>query len=417
MSTLSLIKKLAIPRYTGTAGENLARDVISKELKKINFTVKEEVVKYIKSDRYYKFTNLTFIWLSWILIVLSGFLHPLIAITLFVIYYIFKTKVYPIIELKLAKDKSVNLIASKNKRKKYRLIICSHYDSSKVMRKFIQRNLKLVMNIFQIISLAPYLFILLLFFKGISLLYIIGFDVFKIGYLLRMGGTWGLVWWFFTVSFGGLSLILTYFFLTSPVKYSDGADDNASGVAVMIKVAKALKAFNLKIGVDFVFFTAEERGVWGSRNWIYKHIRHLDKDRTYFLNIDCVGRGENFFLTEGQGNIFKKRSYPMLFKLIENSCAELGYKYEKRWGTVSDDVKLLENNLKVCSIMRCNMRRGNIIESIFRKCFFIPLYNKMPIIDWIHTENDITKYVDEHKLEETTQLVIKFIERLNESKL
>ncbi len=416
MSTTSLVKKLAIPRYTGSSGEKLARNLISKEFKKLNFTVKEEVVKYIKSDDYYKSINLSFIWLSWILISLSGFLHPLIAVTLFVIYYIVKTKVYPKIELKLAKDLSVNLIASKDTRKKYRLIICGHYDSSKVMRKFIQRNLKLFMNIFPFITLAFYSFILLIFFKGISLLYINEFDVFKIGYLLWMGGIWGIVWGIFTISFGILSLVLTYFFLTSPNTYSNGADDNTSGVVVMIKIAKALKALNLKMGVDFVFFTAEERGAWGSRNWIDGHIRHLDKDKTYFLNIDCVGRGESFFLTKGLGKVFKKKSDPMLCGIVEDVCNEVGYRLEICWGAVSDDIQLLERSLRVCSIMRCNIRKDTVLGKITRKCFFIPVENNLlPFMDWVHTENDVAKDIDEHKLEETTKLVVKIIEKLNKT--
>jgi len=241
------------------------------------------------------------------------------------------------------------------------------------------------------------------------------FDVFKAGYFLWLNGLWGLVWKFFMIGSGWLGLVLTYLILTSSNKYSKGADDNSSGVLAMLKVAKALRALNLKIGVNFVFFTGEERGLWGSRNWIYKHIKHLDKDKSYFLNIDCVGRGEKFFLTKGMGKIFKKKSDPMLCKIVEDVCNKLNYKLEKCWGAVSDDMKLLESNLRTCSIMRCDVRKVNVIDKILRKCFFIPIKNDLlPFMNWIHSGNDIVKYVDENKLKETTRLVINFIERLDE---
>jgi hypothetical protein len=331
------------------------------------------------------------------------------------IYYIIKIKVYPKIELRIAKNRSVNLIFSKNKKNKHKLIICGHYDSSKVMRKFIQKNLKLIMNMFPIISLAFYSFILLIFLKGFLLLHASEFNVLKIGYRLWMNGFWGLIWYFFTIGSGTISLILSYILLTSRDKYSNGADDNASGIAVMIKVASALKTLNLRIGVDFIFFTGEERGAWGSRNWVNEHINDVNKDTTYFLNIDCVGRGERFFITKGSGKIFKKKSDSMLCDIAENVCDELKYESEESWGTISDDKQLIENNLRTCSIMRCNVKKINIINKILRKFFLIPIKNG-PIVDmkWIHTENDIIKYIDEYKLKETVKLVIKIIKKLDE---
>jgi hypothetical protein len=47
--------------------------------------------------------------------------------------------------------------------------------------------------------------------------------------------------------------------------------------------------------------------------------------------------------------------------------------------------------------------------------FRIPVKtNNIPYGDWIHTEKDTVENIDEQKLEETTLVVVRFIERLNE---
>ena len=58
-----------------------------------------------------------------------------------------------------------------------------------------------------------------------------------------------------------------------------GADDNASGVAVALDVAKKVK------GVTFVFFDAEERGLLGSKYYV-KNLKVLPDS---MINLDMVG--------------------------------------------------------------------------------------------------------------------------------
>ena len=66
-----------------------------------------------------------------------------------------------------------------------------------------------------------------------------------------------------------------------------GADDNASGVAVLLEVARALSATKPLRSVVFAAFTGEETGLRGSRRFVAQH----GADKLFaIVNLDTVGR-------------------------------------------------------------------------------------------------------------------------------
>ena len=70
----------------------------------------------------------------------------------------------------------------------------------------------------------------------------------------------------------------------------NGADDNASGTAALIEVARALAASGgLARPVVFVAFSGEERGLLGS-SWFARHPTVDLGDAVAMLNMDMVGR-------------------------------------------------------------------------------------------------------------------------------
>jgi len=69
-----------------------------------------------------------------------------------------------------------------------------------------------------------------------------------------------------------------------------GADDNASGLAVMLELARTMKNRPLQRSLVFVAFTAEEAGRLGSRHYV-RHPGKFPLDRLIgMLNLDTVGR-------------------------------------------------------------------------------------------------------------------------------
>ena len=69
----------------------------------------------------------------------------------------------------------------------------------------------------------------------------------------------------------------------------NGADDNASGIAVMLHLAEKLLDGPRSNNYMFIAFSGEERGLWGS-NFFAKEPTIRLEDVNYMINMDMVGR-------------------------------------------------------------------------------------------------------------------------------
>ncbi len=102
----------------------------------------------------------------------------------------------------------------------------------------------------------------------------------------------------------------------------NGADDNASGVAVMLHLATKLKEQNKNNNYLFMAFSAEEMGLLGS-NYFVKNPTIDTKKVSYMINMDMVGRlkKDSTLAVYGTGTspLFKQtlKSHNDKFKLIQ----------------------------------------------------------------------------------------------------
>ncbi len=87
-------------------------------------------------------------------------------------------------------------------------------------------------------------------------------------------------------------------------KIHNGADDNASGVAVMLELARTLgKSMKPERAVVFAAFSAEEAGLLGARYYVENYKAYPVEKVIGNLNIDTVGRlGENKLLILGSNS-------------------------------------------------------------------------------------------------------------------
>ena len=103
----------------------------------------------------------------------------------------------------------------------------------------------------------------------------------------------------------------------------NGADDNASGVAIMLNLASKLKNTNKSNNYLFIAFSGEEMGLLGS-NYFTKNATIDLENANYMLNMDMVGRlkADSTLAVYGVGTspILKQviNSSNSQFKIIEN---------------------------------------------------------------------------------------------------
>lgn len=93
---------------------------------------------------------------------------------------------------------------------------------------------------------------------------------------------------------------------TGSAEIHNGADDNASGVAVMLYIAEQLTASKSKSNnYLFIAFSGEEKGLWGS-NFFVKNPTIDIKSINYMINFDMVGRlRDNKLAINGTGTSSK----------------------------------------------------------------------------------------------------------------
>jgi hypothetical protein len=74
--------------------------------------------------------------------------------------------------------------------------------------------------------------------------------------------------------------------------YFPGANDNASGVSVLLNLAKYYKTHPSKYSIAFVFFSGEEAGLLGSKYYSEHPLFPLSKIK-FLTNLDLLGTGDD----------------------------------------------------------------------------------------------------------------------------
>jgi Zn-dependent M28 family amino/carboxypeptidase len=104
-----------------------------------------------------------------------------------------------------------------------------------------------------------------------------------------------------------------------------GANDGASGTAVLLEVARALAAEPPRIGVDLVFFDGEDSGVndqpetfaLGSQRFVADHPAYRP---SLVVVVDMVGRRGSRFLREANSDLLARPAVSTLWRI----AADLG---------------------------------------------------------------------------------------------
>ncbi|HLJ33122.1 MAG TPA: M20/M25/M40 family metallo-hydrolase [Ktedonobacteraceae bacterium] len=172
----------------------------------------------------------------------------------------------------------------------------------------------------------------------------------------------------------------------------EGANDNASGVAVMLSTAEQLAQTPLEnTEIWFVATGAEETGLNGARALIQEHNKEL-KD-AYFFAIDTVGAGRIHYSTQERFMRSTEVSHEMLEILV--TASEKGQHSAIPFpirGGATDAAAALDKRYKAASIC-CLIKDG-----------------KWPEINW---PTDVRKYVEPEVLPKVTAFMKDILFEIN----
>ena len=173
---------------------------------------------------------------------------------------------------------------------------------------------------------------------------------------------------------------------------SPGGFDNASGVGVMLEVARVVVARDEKKSVTFLATGAEEYGMCGALCYIQAHADEYDRENTYVINLDGfgVGNGVNLVTRYGIPPICTTRTLGNLFRM---SSEALGIRVSERYlpiGVGLDSIPIASRGFETVTLTA----RG--VGSVALK---------------IHSKQDRSELLNAESLQQVGELIVDVIER------
>lgn len=179
-----------------------------------------------------------------------------------------------------------------------------------------------------------------------------------------------------------------------------GANDGASGVAILLEIARQIKKKQPKIGIDIIFFDAEDQGqplyqnIYDEKSWCLgsqywaKNIHRKKYNPIFGIGIDMVGAKNAVFHKEDNSRYYNN----FLMKKIWKIAKELNYQeyfQNELSAPILHDHVFISKIAKIRSIM--------ILENKKNK--------KIPFFDNWHTHNDIIQNIDKKTLKVVGEVI------------
>lgn len=190
-----------------------------------------------------------------------------------------------------------------------------------------------------------------------------------------------------------------------------GADDNGSGVAVVLSLIEEL-AISGPEGWDVVaaFWGAEENGLWGSDAFVENHRTQLDPGNTLIVNVDTVGRGNCLMAVSGEG-VFRRRAVDAtLLEKWEQACRNVGACTIREWLTPlsgsSDHAAWLNAGfLRTLSVGRGSLVPIALPVRLLNHLLAVPAGAQQTDVSHIHSPGDDMAHIRPERLDETSRAI------------
>ena len=303
-ASINHVKALAFNRSLSSTGETKAALYIKNEMEKENINCNLEYFGFTGSKR--RFMRLSYIIIFTSLIV---FRMVLVIVAYFGIKFLFpRLRNYSLVERESSKNIVAKIEAVKKQEKRPVIILSAHYDSFSTNIPYGLQ--KVFFFLFKII-LIPYIMF------AIFIIYLFLFNE-------ATKETTQLILYFTLFEFimAAITFLLIYDRNTS-----NGSVDNASGVAILIELAKIFKRKPLEnYDVIVLWSGGEEWGLKGSIAFCKKHRGYLKKtydlNRSFNINVDMVG---SYIGLETKRSLHLKRRKEEFYlnKILKETANEL----------------------------------------------------------------------------------------------
>jgi len=368
------LKNLNFPRFVGTEGEGEARKYIKGQFEEAGLDVSEEEVGYALSIKLWTKIG---ILLQAILLFFTGYyvrVHPVISGVLAIVLLLFLigstrwSKFIGPIKGVGPKYSSKNVKGRKNRSKTgKKVVLLAHYDTKS---EFLPMRVRITALTISILG---------------GIIFSISTIIASIGIITSTFSLPGSIFLYSGLFLFAVTILLVF---NKTGNRSPGVMDNASGVAVMLELARSISWDEFQdMDLEFVATTGEEVGLAGARNYLGEHREELEDGDTYIINLDVVGRGD--LLYNASYGFPRIRTSEELNKLIKEVAEENGIEVEGGYfptGLAADHMPFVERDFEATWI-----------------------YSAMPTV---HTKRDNLDNVEESTLEKAGIIVRGLLDKL-----
>lgn len=359
-------------RLSGTRGEARAAEYIRNAFENYGLEVRIQEFRFVERGIRRRAVSLLMI----VALLLTLFASPLQALGVWAVA-LAGWWMFPQV---LPKARSANLIATAETANPSRtFIFMAHYDSARCKLKCCPEIVRIVVR--------P----LLLLFSAFLLL------------RLLLPGGWPVMW---ALSALPLLMVLGARYASgSTRRLSPGANDNASGVAVMLELARCVDKNPPKdTQVIFVATGGEEQGLEGARKLARSGLLPAEAS---IINLDGVGFGSQSYYIEGNGLLRRLRTSPELNRELIEAGRRLRLEVKPWWAAHArhDHVPFLRKGQRATTLTfdspaECQDRLARVfgLGNARRRSY-----------KFIHTIEDLPDKLDPKTIETAGMLLLEFL--------
>jgi len=370
------ITQLAIPRLVGSAGETEVQDYIVEQFTELGLDVSWEPFVFTKFPAEVLPRILSALF---VLIVLSvpwvGERFPIpvsfacvLTLTVAMFFTQWQKRLEGLYDVG-RKYRTENIIAKNGAKQDGNtpaFLFVAHYDSKSQVLPIAVRMVAYGIAIVGLMALT-----IVMLVKVIALIWLPNYIV------------WGIA--------GITSFCLLLLQINLTENRSPGGFDNASGVGVMLEVARVVMGRGEKKSVTFLAAGAEEYGMCGALRYIQAHADEYDRENTYVVNLDGLGVGNGVNLITRYG-IPSTRTTRTLGNLFRTSSEALGIRVSERYlpiGVGLDSIPIASRGFETVTLTA----RG--VGSVALK---------------IHSKQDRSELLNAGSLQQVGELIVDVIE-------